>query len=371
MKIVLIANTYFNIFNFRNDLILELNKKYPSSKIYILAQTDGFEKKIKLFKNLTIINIPLIPRSINFISNIKTSFLIFFYLIKIRPSLVISYTIKPNFICLILKKLLFYKLITNITGFGELYLSQNKILKIFFYIFLKLLHLGNVIIVQNVFDRNYLIEKSKKISKKIKLIPGSGVNNKFFKYTKINYKNKIFITFIGRIIKEKGILELLHAVIKFKRLHPKDKKLEFIIIGQKYNDHKFNFEFDRLLKISKIKYINHTDYIYNFIRNSHFIILPSYREGLSKVLIESISSGRPIITSNVPGCKDLLMNNINGFLINISSDSILKVFNKIIKLNKENLSFLSKNSYKTSRKYSNSIIIEDYSKIIDSLLNEK
>ena len=371
MKIVFIANNYFNILNFRKDLILKLVSKYPNNKVYVLAQRDGYEKKMESFGNLKIINIPLISRSTDVISNIKTFILILYHFVIIRPNLVISYTIKPNIICLFLKNIFFYKLIINITGFGELFLSVSKKFKFFFYIFIKSLNFSNVIIVQNQFDKHYLINKSQKISNKIILIPGSGVNTNIFKYSEFLHTNKITITFIGRIIKEKGVIEFLNAIIKFKRLYPNNQRIDFLIIGEKYKDNNFNLFFDHLLKISKCRYIGHTDDIYKYIKKSHFLILPSYREGLSKVLIESLSSGRPIIASDVPGCKDLVINNINGYLIKIKTDSILNVFNKILKLDDKTFSFLSRNSYKSSLKFSSSIIIEEYMKIVDNLLNEK
>ena len=124
-----------------------------------------------------------------------------------------------------------------------------------------------------------------------------------------------------------------------------------------------------LLKDKNIKYIKNSKNIKHYIRNSFCCVLPSYREGLSKFLLESIASGRPIITSNVPGCKELVINNKSGYLLkSINSIEISNCFSKVINLSKKEVSNFAKKSMEISKKYECSLINSKYLYIIKKLI---
>ena len=370
MNIFIFSNEFFNIYNFRYNLIFKILKKFPKAKLIIAAKFDGYEAHLKNFENRVILfNLNIESRNYSLRKNIITLFSILKCLLNYRPKLVLSYTIKPNFFICILRYFLKFKLISNITGLGDVFLNKNKKNQIIFSFYTRILNNCDAIVCQNKSDIVDLIRLNPKIKKKIKLIPGSGVNTLKFKQKKIDKFVALNFTFIGRIIKEKGILEFIKAAIKFNRVYP--NKAKFLIIGPKYKENKkFNLAFNRYIKLSKINYVRSSNKISKYIENSSFIVLPSYREGLSKVLTESICVGRPIITTDVPGCRELVKNNINGFLIKKkSSEEIFKALKKAKKLNLHDLKIMGNKSYFMSKKYSEDAINLKYTLLIGKYIN--
>lgn len=369
MKFIIVANEFFNLYNFRKDLIYKILKKYPKIEIILAARFDGYEHK--LFQDdekITKININFYSRSMSFNKNIYSFISLLLLFLREKPTLVISYTIKPNLFFLIFKFFLDFKLIINITGLGEIFLSNNKKLKYIFKLFKKILNKANFVIFQNNADLNMLTKNNLNLKKKCKVIFGSGINRSKFRFTKPPNQKKISFLFVGRIIKEKGIIELLRSIIKFKKKYKSN--CEFVLIGDVYKDNFiFNDLFFHLIKISKIKYIRHTLNIEKYIRDSHCIILPSYREGLSKFLIEAISIGRMVITTNVPGCKELVTNYYNGFICEPKSyNSLFLSMEKVYNYNFKKIDMMCKNSYLKSSIYSEEKINFEYINIIDKIL---
>ena len=143
-------------------------------------------------------------------------------------------------------------------------------------------------------------------------------------------------------------------------------KFKFIIIGEKYQNNSFNDLFNKKIKNTKVNYINFSSKINKYIINASCIVLPSYREGLSKVLLESLAIGRPIITTNVAGCSNLVKNNINGFLAKpMNSESLYKAILKFINLSNKQKIIFSKNSRKLSYKFDEKFIIKKYLKCVN------
>lgn len=361
MKTLLISNSFWNFFNFRKNLVFELAKE---NKIFLVANKDKFKKKF-IHSNIEIIQSSLNKNKINILSDLKYLIFIFKIFKKVKPEIIVSFTFKPNLISLIVSRFLNIKSIITISGLGTLFLNHkilfNLILKIF-----KILINKNVIIFFHNKD-DYLIFKNKKIidnASRASVINGSGVDFNRFKFTKRNFKKDKFI-FVGRLIQEKGINELLSAIKKIKK---KQSKLDFKVIGE------FDKKNPRSIKIIKLKnfvkkgllsYENFKTDIETEYKNSTCLILPSYREGLSKTVMEAMYSGLPVITFDVPGCKDI---------VNKSKAGLLAKFRSKVSLEKQILKFAS---LSISKKLDMSINAHNYAKknfdekkILNTYLNE-
>jgi len=363
MKILMITNEYNNFFKFRYDLINFLINQKSSLKLSLLAKFDGYEKKFssdEINKN----NINISSRGLGIKSNISNFFSIIINIFRINPIVIITFTIKPNFFLCILKFFFRFKLIINITGLGEIFLNKNLSYRIIRFFFIKFLSQSNTIICQNEDDKKFLISKNSKLKNKIKLIPGSGI-----KILKFNFyhNEKINFLFVGRIIKEKGVVEFIQAS---KIISEKYKNIvQFTIIGQIYDKNKFNSHFFSLLKKSNIKYHGYKENILEYIKRSSCIVLPSYREGLSRFLLEGLSLGKPIITTNVPGCKQLVKNNKNGFLVNSKDvNSLVNAITSFIELSDKKKLQFAINSHKYSKFYSSDKVDNLYLKYINELI---
>ena len=298
MKIVLSANTYWNIYNFRFNLVKKL---LLSHEVYILGKKDQSTKYLKKIGCKTK-DINIDPHGKSFFKEIILFIKYFNLLKKIKPDVYLGFTIKPNIYGAIVSRLLNVKSICNITGLGEVFIKGGILKKIIIFLYKFSVKKSNYLFLQNKSDLNYFKDIKLITNNNYKLIPGSGINLKNYpSYKKKINKNIFKFLFVGRIIKEKGVIELIDA---FKKISFKKKKVFLILIGKNYKHLNLN-----LKNSPSIKHINFKRNIKKYYKNSDCFIMPSYREGLSRSILEAASLSLPILASNVPGCKELVQNN--------------------------------------------------------------
>lgn len=277
MKILIVTNNSRTINNFRINLIKYLVKKHD---VYIISK---FNEKIsdEISNKINFVHLDIEEDNFNIFKECNLILALYKKIKEINPDLGIFYTIKPNFYCSIICKFLNIKSISNIFGLGFIYLSESKIKK---YLFKKILKIisrnSNKIFVQNSYDHDILSEFTTK--NKITLLNGSGLDTNFYK-NKIDSNINYDFTYIGRIIKDKGVNEFIDAAININKLYP---DLKFCIQGKYYTKRK-----DRVINSQKLDYaianniITCLDYgdVLNTINHSKWILLPSYREGSSRI----------------------------------------------------------------------------------------
>jgi len=331
--------------------------------IALLAKKNGYEihlacmqsNSLKRLKSKGIITHSL---SGNLIKNkILLSLFLFFNTInlirKINPDIIQIITIF-NILSSGLSLLFFNNknIIFSISGLGYLFTEESIFTKIIKSIFLKILFLifflkQPKVIFQNKEDYKDLDCYRVLNKKNIIFIKGSGVNTKKYKGKKVYTKNNIL--FASRLLIHKGINEFLEAAEIIKK---KNNNYNFIVAGKiDYNNPSF-IKKSKLIKYKNkkiIKYIGYKKNIIKIFKKTSIFVLPTYREGTPKILIEALSFGLPIITSDVPGCKTIVRHNKNGILIPIKKANVLA--NAIVKLsnNKKLMSQISKNGKKFAK----------------------
>ena len=217
-----------------------------------------------------------------------------------------------------------------------------------------------------MFIKNKLISRSK-----CKVIPGSGVNTSRFKPVKNNIQNENFqFLFIGRLLYDKGIKEYVDASRKLKLLYP---NTVFNILGPLYKNNATAVSIETLddwTKNGDVNYLGETDNVEDFMKTANCIVLPSYREGLSKVLIEASSLGLPVVTTNVPGCRDVVINNETGFLCKVKSSEDLTIkMKEMLLLPKEKRMEMGEKARKRALEvFDEKIIIKHYKDAIYSIV---
>ena len=304
-------------------------------------------------------------RSTSLFGNLFIIIKLIFLIKKNKFTHILSFTIKPNIFLCTLKFFFNYKLIVTISGLGEIFINNSLKNRIIGFFFIKNLANADFIYCHNIHDLNFVVSKNVKIKNKIQVINGSGVNLNKFIFNKLKITNKIKFLLPGRIIKEKGILEFIEAADKVNKLY---KMCEFKIIGEKYDKSDFNNIFNWHIAKSIVIHEDFNENIYKFLCDNTCIVLPSYREGLSKVLIESLAVGRPIITTNVPGCSQLVENNKNGFIVQPKNpDALYDAIIKFIKLSNIRKIEFSNYSSKLSKKFDENIINKNYLECINSI----
>ena len=325
---IFVSNSSWYIWNFRISLIQELiNKKYS---ILIVAPQDYYSELIQK-KGCEFISWDLKRSSINPINELKSLIKIYKIYKKYQPRIIHQFTIKACLYGSLAAKIINKSYVINsITGLGHLFLTTNiknyflKRIIIPFYRY-ALAYKSSMLVFQNESDKD-IYERFSLIKNKFIVIKGSGVNTKYFapiENKTINKKEPI-VLFPSRIIREKGIVELLNACAF---LWSKDLKFKLYIVG---NFDKGNRSFllrsdiDALIQDpNKVRFLGHVKNMKKVYSNADLIVLPSWREGLSRSLIEAASMECPIITTDVPGCNDVIENGINGLLVPLKDEKSL------------------------------------------------
>ncbi|MFG1500406.1 glycosyltransferase family 4 protein [Halobacteriovorax sp. XZX-3] len=363
-KVILAASDTWYLANFRFDLIVNLMSLYD--EVILVTGFDGYEKKLlKKFNNLKLINSNLDRKSTGILKNL---FLIFTYIkiyIKEKPDVVINFTIKPNVFSALVCILLRIPFVNNVTGLGTVFIKGGVLQKFVVILYRFLFPFAKKVIFQNQDDLN-LIRSLNVPYQNFMLIEGSGVNTEVFKPS-INIEDRIYdFVFIGRILKDKGVVEYIDAM---KKLLTINSQLKVLIIGDLDSSNKTGLseeELKILLDKSEIQYLGKSNDIPDVLNNTKFMVLPSYREGLSKVLIEAASMGCVILTSDVPGCRQVV--DSNGFLFRErDSSSLYDIALRAMKIENSELIELSQNSrLLATNRFSTDIINQ---KIISLLQN--
>ena len=362
-KTLIISNNYFNLYNFRESLIKKLYE-HNSLELHLCAKKDNFFNN---FSNLSVKNhhINILERSYSVISNFITLKNIYFLIKKEKFINIFSFTIKPNLFLCILKFFFNFKLIVTISGLGEIFLKKNFKNKLISLIYIKLLSKSDYIFCHNEYDFQFLLSRNNKLKKKIEVINGSGVNLNKFKFSPLKTDNKVIFLLVARIIKEKGIIEYLKASKMIKDLNKFN--CQFILIGDIYKKSIFNNIFYKELLLSPVEYLGFKSNIIYYLNNCSCLVLPSYRDGMSKILLEGCAVGRPLIASDVPGCNNIVKNSYNGFLFEPkSSISLFEAMKKFLLLSKEEKIEFSVNSKNYSNNFDEKYVLDRYICTLDT-----
>jgi glycosyltransferase involved in cell wall biosynthesis len=378
-KIFIIGSTPFSILNFRIEIIKELIKK--KYKIYVFC-IDGKQKYIDDIKSYGIIVEVLKFQRDNFslLNDLKTIFFINKKIKLEKPDLIFSYNIKPNLYCGIIKTFTNYnyKFIPMVTGLGTGFYGKSIKRKIIKFVLKKFIYLSfvkaNRIIFQNKDNANYLINNNIIKSNLHTIISGSGVDSKLYPYTKIIKSKPITFLMISRLVNEKGVKEYYLASKEMNKKFNND--IYFILAGsiEKSIDKISNDLFIQIKNDKCIKFIDtsnnlNINQINNLIKSCHVYVLPSYHEGMPRSVLEAMSIGRPIITTNTSGCKETVVNGINGFLTDVGNVSKLTfAMTKCIQ-NFDNLQKMGDNSFNIlMKKFETTNITKQYISLFENEL---
>lgn len=361
IKIALVSNTGFTIYNFRKGLILELQKM--GFEIVILCQKDEFYEKICSLK-VKFIEIKLDRKGINPIQDfILTCSLIKIYK-KERFNFIFHYTIKPNIFGSIAAGFVNTPAIAVTTGLGYTFINNNIISKIAKVLYRVAFKFPKEIWFLNQDDKNTFINKKLiDSSKNVIVLPGEGVNTiEFHPQEKDSQSKNITFLLISRLLWDKGIREYTVAAERILKQHP---HAEFQILG--------SFDFHNPSSVPKefimelhnrgiIKYLGSTADVRKFIRECDCVVLPSYREGIPRTLLEAMAMAKPIITSNAPGCKETVEDGVNGFICQVKDTEDLSAkFNTFLQLpEKTMIEFGNAGRKKVLNEFDEGIIINFY-----------
>ena len=321
-NILIIANHASSIINFRLSLIKELLNKGHKVSVAIPKYncTSTIRKKLREL-GLKIFFISFSRVGLNIFKEYNNYREIINLIKNCKPNIIIAYTIKPViYTGIILNKFPKIKYYPLITGLGFAFITNNTLKRFFFkYFIIKLYQLAlkrtSKVIFQNIDDQN-LFYKLKIINKKFsnQVVNGSGVDLKSYPYSTLP-KKSIFLM-VSRLLIDKGVREYVEAARIVRLSFP---NVRFQLVGAlDENPSKISHsELKSWIKKGHIEYLGEMESVQSVLNSCKFFVLPSYREGIPRSTLEALSTGRPIITTKAPGCRQTVIHKKNGLLVPI------------------------------------------------------
>lgn len=373
--IALITNNDDDVYCFRKELIEGL---LAEGYDMLISCPNG--PKLELMKDIPYIyDDPIIDRRGTNVMADSKLFLHYRKLFKkYRPTVVLTYTAKPNVYASVAARQLGIPYINNVTGLGSV-LNKTGLMRAFIMTLFKTAYRGAACVMFQNSTNMQLALNSSMIKGDYQLIPGSGVDTE--RYPLQPYPNggngvegePVIFNYIGRILHDKGVDDYIEAAKRIKKEYP---STEFNMIGFiEPTENHYEKELEDLGKQGIIVYRGSQKDVKPFIARAHAIIHPStYGEGMSNVLLENASSGRPIITTDNPGCKETVNDGISGFIYRGGDvDGLVEKIELFLSEmpNNERKLMGIEGRKKVSEEFSRNIVIEAYKKHIKDILQCK
>lgn len=371
-SIAIIENHLISANTVRKKLISELIKNgytitilsTGSERDFLLASEYGFNVIDVKTSNTNIVDI------FRYIRNIRKA------LKKSNADICLTFTMRPAIWGNIITRVLGIPTITNITGIGPLSESTSLTYKIARTLYKFVLKKTAKVFFQNRDDLEVFL-KNKFISiDRTELIPGSGVDYDYYHpQEKTTATSKFAFLYIGRLIKDKGIVEYVEAARILKQSYP---DVEVQALGPYYSQNlKENIITERdilhWVEEGSIKYLGASYDVRSFIANADCIVLPSYREGMSNVLLEAASMEKPAIATNTTGCRDIIEDGVTGYLCEPRNvNSLVEKMKLMLQISAEERNQMGKIARdKIKKSFGKQIVVNAYLKAIDEILSAR
>lgn len=366
MRIAIVLNTSWNIYNFRMNFIRTLLAQ--GHEVHTVAPHDQYTKLL-VEQGCVHHKVRMDSRGANPIKDSALIVELFMIYRKIRPDIVLHYTIKPNVYGTLAASLLKIPVVNNVCGLGTVFLKDNFVSAVAIFLYRISFRFASKVFFQNPDDLNLFINKKLVPEQNVDLLPGSGIDLQ--KFYPVPYKrNKVFtFLLISRLITDKGVMEFIEAV---KKLRSRGLEARFQVLGAIDPKHKRGIKEEIVqewIDSGIIEYLGTTDDVREHIHSADCIVLPSYREGTPRTLLEAASSSKPIIATDVPGCNHVVKNNYNGLLCRLKdSDDLAEKMSQMASLENEHLATFGENGRKkVEAEYNESIVIRKYLDTLSTL----
>ena len=365
MKLLILTNNFSGLYSFRVEVVTTLIKRG-----YNVTISAPYDEKTNFFQKIgcELINTGFNRKGTN---PIRDFGLLLFYikiLRQVKPTCVLSYTIKPNIYGGMACRICGVTQIANITGLGSAVENPGWLQKLTVFLYKFGLRRAKTVFFQNTANMDFGLSHGMVCRKSVKLIPGSGVNLQYHQYQEYpKNDSSIRFVFISRLLKEKGIEEYFEAAIRIKN---KYLNTEFHVLGT--CEEAYDLKLKDLQTKGIIIYHGQQADVRPFIGSAHCTVHPSfYPEGMSNVLLESCAAGRPIITTDRPGCGEIVEDGINGFVVKQQNiDDLVAKLEQFISLPYSQKIIMGKNARsKVEREFDRQIVVNSYLKELDLIAN--
>ena len=371
-KIAIIENHELGIYSIRHDLVTAMAEKYDVS---VLTEIDDSFKNGDLENIVRFIDVG--KSVMNPVTAVQYNTRVRKALQEINPDVCLTFTIRPAIYGNMVTSRLKIPTISTITGTGPLFDSKSLSYAIARQLYKWVLKKTRFVFFPNYDDLEAFINAKYITRAQAKRVPGSGVNYERFAPMPLTRGNdgKFVFLYISRLIKDKGIMEYVEAASILRSQLP---GAEFHVIGPLWTGNKKSLtvtekELNAWIEKKWIVYHNKQKDIRPFVANADCVVMPSYREGMSNVLLEAASMARPLIATNVTGCRDIVEDGVNGLLCKVKDgEDLAEKMKQMMNISPAEREVMGKKGReKMIREFDKKLVIQIYLQAIDEIANGK
>lgn len=307
----IVLNTSWNIYNFRMNFVKSLLAQ--GHEVHTIAPQDEYTSKLT---EAGCIHHPIYmdSRGANILKDLALIVELGTVYSNIKPDVILHFTIKPNVYGTLAAAILRIPVINNVCGLGTVFLKGGLVSLTAKLLYKISFRFAKKVFFQNPNDLQLFLDKKLVPADRTDLLPGSGIDLKAFKPQPFKRHRTFTFLMISRLILDKGIVEYIEAI---RILKAKGIKARFQLLGAKDPEHKRGVPLstvDEWIEEGVIEYLGKTDDVRSHIHKADCVVLPSYREGSPRSLMEAACLSKPIIATDVPGCNQVVTHRLNGLL---------------------------------------------------------
>lgn len=329
-RIVVAANSYWNIVNFRGGLVRAL--KQAGYEPILVAPDDPASAEQVRQLGAEKMPVVLSRSGMNPLADARLFLAYRRILRKRRPLAFLGFTIKPNIYGSLAARMTGVPAIANISGLGTAFLGRGGLMRIVTAMYRSTLRSAAVVFFQNRDDLELFLELGAVAPGQADLLPGSGVDLERFQPSPLPRGAPIFLL-VARLLGDKGVREFAGAARLLRADYP-DARFQLLgPIDEGNRTAVTRAELDGWVAEGTVEYLGAADDVRPFIGKATAVVLPSYREGLPRSMLEAAAMARPLVTTDVPGCREVVADGVNGFLCAArSSESLADAMRKLCRL---------------------------------------
>jgi len=373
-KIIICANTTWNLVNFRSGLILSFLEK--GFDVVAVAPEDGYCDRLE---RLGCSYVPMIidNKGTHPVHDFQLMLGFLKILLRERPDALLAYTVKPNVYASLAAIMAGVPVINNISGLGTAFIRGGWMAGLVSLLYRVGLSRSRCVFFQNDDDRTLFLEKGLVNRSQTDFLPGSGIDLEYFdsiKYPSVIRKDNEFVfLMVARLLWDKGVREYVEAARIVMKRNP---EIRFELLG--FLDVKNQTAVPRedveaWVQEGIIEYLGTSDDVRPFLAAADCVVLPSYREGTPRSLLEAAAMAKPLIATDVPGCREVVTDGVNGYLCAVrNSNDLADRMLKLIALPsglRLQMGCQSRNIAET--RFDEQIVIRKYLEVIDKVTGRK
>lgn len=360
-KVILVSNTAWYIHNFRSNLILQLQEEGYS--VVAVAPHDEYAERLQAL-GAGFLPLPMDNKGTNPLRDLGLAIALRRLLRRERPCCVFTFTVKPNIFGAFAAASLRVPVISNVSGLGTVFIQRTWVTTVVRLLSRTAFRLASRVFFQNPDDLELFVANGLVEPTKARLLPGSGVDTqRFVPSTAPQDPGKRFrFLLLGRLLWDKGIGEFVEAASIVRARHP---DCEFVLMGFAATDNKTAIppaKLEEWQEAGLVKYVPPEVDVRPQLVMADCVVLPSYREGTPRSLLEAASMAKPVITTDVPGCRQVVEHDVTGFLARVrDAGDLAEKMERMLQLpDPERIAMGMRGREKMLREFDERVVIEAY-----------